>query len=81
MIVQSTLSHLFKQIKHAAIVSNYIGAEYVDKSTHRKAVTTKQYKSYAIMSINVTQGTLKSLAIMSPLGTMFVHEGAERRVT
>ena len=25
--------------------------------------------------------TLKSLAIMSPLGTMFVHEGAERRVS
>ena len=25
--------------------------------------------------------TLKSLAIMSPLGTMFVHEGTERRVS
>ncbi|KAI0211288.1 hypothetical protein LSAT2_003891 [Lamellibrachia satsuma] len=29
----------------------------------------------------VRQRTLKSLAIMSPLGSMFVHEGAERRVT
>ena len=81
MIVQSTLSHLFKPIKHAAIVSNWIGAEYVDKSSHWQAVTTKQHISYAILSTHVRQRTLKSLAIMSSLGTMFVHEGAEDRVT
>ena len=33
------------------------------------------------MSTNVRQMILKYLAIMSPLGTMFVHEGAEGRVT
>ena len=34
-----------------------------------------------ILSTNVRQRTLKSLAIMSPLGTMFVHEGTERSVS
>ena len=32
------------------------------------------------MSANVRQWTLKSLAIMSPRGTVFVQEGAERSV-
>ena len=38
-------------------------------------------QNYTILSTNVRQRTLKSLAIMSPLGTMFVQEGAERRVS
>ena len=55
--------------------------ESVDESSHRSAVTTKHDISDAILSANVRQRTLKSLAIMSPLGTVFVQEGAERRVT
>ena len=41
-IIHYTLSQLFKPIKYAAIVSYQIFAEYVDKSSHRKAVTTKK---------------------------------------
>ena len=55
--------------------------ESVDESSHRSAVTTKHDISDAILSANVRHTTLKSLAIMSPLGTVFVQEGAERRVT
>ena len=79
--VQSTMSQLFKPIKYAIIVRYLIGAEYVDKSAHQKAVTTKQYISYTLLSTNVRQRTLKYPAIFSPLGTMFVHESAERRVS
>ena len=55
--------------------------ESVDESSHRRTVTTKHDISDAILSANVRQRTLKSLAIMRPLGTVFVQEGAERRVT
>ena len=55
--------------------------ESIYESSHRRTVTTKHYISDAILSANVRQRTLKSLAIMSPLGTVFVQEGAERRVT
>ena len=51
--------------------------ESVYESSHRRTVTTKHYISYAILSANVRQRTLKSLAIMSPLGTVFVQEGAD----
>ena len=65
----------------STIVCCKVGAEYVAKCSHRKAVTTKQYISYAILSTNVRQRNLKFLAIMSPLGTMFGQEGAELRVS
>ena len=47
---------------------------------HARAYAT-QYKIYTIVSTNVRQRTLKSLAIMSSLITMFVHKRAERRVS
>ena len=73
-IVRYTLFQQVNPIEHATIVSDQIGVESVDESSHRRTVTTKHY-------INVRQRTLKSLAIMSPLGTVFVQEGAERCVT
>ena len=78
-IVRYTLFQQVNPIEHATIVSDQIGVESVDESSHRR--TTKHYISDAILSANVRQRTLKSLAIMSPLGTVFVQEGAERRVT
>ena len=81
MIVRYTLFQQVNPIKHATIVSDQIGVESVDESSHRSAVTTKHDISDAILSANVRQRTLKSLAVMSPLGTVFVQEGAERRVT
>ena len=81
MIVRYTLFQQVNPIKHATIVSDQIGAESIDESAHRSAVTTKHDISDAILSANVRQRTLKSLAVMSPLGTVFVQEGAERRVT
>ena len=82
MIVRYTLFQQVNPIKHATIVSDQIGVESVDESSHRhrSAVTTKHDISDAILSANVRHTTLKSLAIMSPLGTVFVQEGAERRV-
>ena len=76
-----TLFQQVNPIEHATIVSDQIGVESVDESSHRRTVTTKHYISDAILSANVRQRTLKSLAIMSPLGTGFVQEGAERCVT
>ena len=80
MIVRYTLFQQVNPIKHTTIVSDQIGVESVDESSHRSAVTTKHDISDAILSANVRHTTLKSLAIMSPLGTVFVQEGAERRV-
>ena len=80
MIVRHTLFQQFNPIEHANIVSDQIGVESIDESAHRSAVTTKHYISDAILSANVRQRTLKSLVVMSPLGTVFVQEGAERRV-
>ena len=80
MIVRYTLFQQVNPIKYATIVSDQIGVESVDESSHRSAVTTKHDISDAILSANVRHTTLKSLAIMSPLGTVFVQEGAERRV-
>ena len=80
-IVRYTLFQQVNPIEHATIVSDQIGVESVDESSHRRTVTTKHDISDAILSANVRQRTLKSLAIMSPLGTVFVQEGAERRVT
>ena len=79
--VRYTLFQQVNPIEHATIVSDQIGVESVNESSHRRTVTTKHYISYAILSANVKHRTLKSLAIMSPLGTVFVQEGAERHVT
>ena len=80
-IVRYTLFQQVNPIEHATIVSDQIGVESVNESSHRRTVITKHYISDAILSANVRQRILKSLAIMSPLGTVFVQEGAERRVT
>ena len=77
-IVRYTLFQQVNPIEHATIVSDQIGVESVNESSHRRTVTTKHDISDAILSANVRQRTLKSLAIMSPLGTVFVQEGAER---
>ena len=80
-IVRYTLFQQVNPIKHATIVSDQIGVESVDESSHRSAVTTKHDISDAILSANVRHTTLKSLAIMSPLGTVLqaVHLGVRRR--
>ena len=51
-----------------------------NKLTKVLIVTTKQYIRYTILSTNVRQRTLKSLGIVSPVGAMFVHEGADHRM-
>ena len=62
-IVRYTLFEQVNPIEHATIVSDQIGVESVDESSHRSAVTTKHDISDAILSANVRQRTLKSRAI------------------
>ena len=71
-IVRYTLFQQVNPIEHATIVSDQIGVESVDESSHRRTVTTKHDISDAILSANVRQRTLKSLAIIRaqrPLAT------------
>ena len=61
-IVRYTLFQQVNPIEHATIVSDQIGVESVDESSHRRTVTTKHDISDAILSANVRQRTLKSRA-------------------
>ena len=73
MHILLTYFDLLKSVKHATLVSDNIGAEYIEDGSRWIAVTTKKYISFTILPTNIRQRALKSLGVMSQFG-------AERRV-